>query len=108
MFCFNKDIKKQDTGDGTVRQNYPPGVNMNMLHSFISDKTLVASHTHPEEQMGFIVKGILKVTIGDETVEMTAGDAYFVPPDIPHSFIAVGDVVTIDVFSPIRKFWSLE
>lgn len=108
MFCYHDEIKEQDQGDGTIRQNFPPGERMNMLHSILKVKTEVESHTHPEEQMGYIIKGSLEVTIGDEKAVLKAGDAYFVPPDSPHSFIAIGETETIDVFSPVHKFWSLE
>jgi quercetin dioxygenase-like cupin family protein len=107
MFCYHNEIKQQDLNDGTVRQNYPPGQNLNMLHSTLKDKTLVESHTHPEEQMGYIIKGSLEVTIDEEKAVLKAGDAYFVPPDHPHSFVAIGDTEAIDVFSPVHTFWSM-
>jgi len=42
------------------------------------------------------------MTVGDETVELKAGDAYFIPPNVPHTFTAVGETEAIDVFNPIR------
>ena len=107
MFCYSDQIEEQDQGDGTIRQSFPRGTNMNMLHSILEDETLVESHTHPEEQMGYIIKGSLEVTIGDERAVLKAGDAYFVPPDIPHSFVVIGETEAVDVFSPIHIFWSL-
>jgi len=104
MFCYHDEIKKHDQGDGTIRQSFPRGTNMNILHSVLEDGALVKSHTHHEEQMGYIIKGSLEVTIGDEKAVLKAGDAYSVPPDIPHSFEAIGLTEAIDVFNPIHIF----
>ena len=107
MFCYHNDVEEQDLDDGTIRQSFPRGTNMNVLHSILEDGTLVESHAHPEEQMGYIIKGSLEVTIGDEKAVLGAGDAYFAPPDVPHSFVAIGETEAVDVFSPIHTFWSL-
>ena len=107
MFCYHEKIKEQPQDDGTIRQEFPAGEKMNMLHSYLKDKAVVASNTHPDEQMGYIIKGSLEVTIGEEKAILKAGDAYFVPPNVPHEFVAMGDTEAIDVFSPIHDFWSL-
>ena len=107
MFCFNEKVKQQPQDDGTIRQEFPTGEKMNMLHSFLKDGALVALNTHPEEQMGYIIKGSLEVIIGEEKAVLKAGDAYFVPPNAPHEFKAIGETEAIDVFSPPHDFWSL-
>ena len=43
------------------------------------------------------------MTIGDETHVLKAGDAYFVPANVPHKFVPVGDTEAIDVFTPVRE-----
>ena len=40
--------------------------------------------------------------IGDETAELRTGDAYFIPADVLHEFVAVGQTEAIDVFSPVK------
>jgi quercetin dioxygenase-like cupin family protein len=40
--------------------------------------------------------------VGDEKTILKAGDSYFIPPDILHSFVATGETEAIDVFSPVR------
>jgi quercetin dioxygenase-like cupin family protein len=42
------------------------------------------------------------MTIGDETKNLGPGDAYFIPPDVPHEFVAIGQTEAIDIFSPIK------
>ena len=53
-------------------------------------------HTHPYAETIFMIEGRSRVTIGDETREVTAGDIAVVPPDTPHRFVNSGN-------SPLRQ-----
>ena len=67
----------------------------------------VAEHSHPEEQIGFIVRGSFKFTIGGETRELQPGDTYVIPGGVPHSAVSGPEgTVAIDVFSPPRADWD--
>lgn len=95
-------VVKVDMGKGVIRQDFAKGVNMNVLHWNMSDGSEVGTHTHPQEQFGYVIKGGFELVIGDETFMLKEGDAYLVPADIPHSFIAIGETEAIDVFSPVK------
>jgi quercetin dioxygenase-like cupin family protein len=103
MFIFSKNVNKIDMGAGVVRQDLANGENLNVLHWNMSDKSEVAMHTHSQEQFGLVIKGGFEMIIGDEKKILSAGDAYVVPPDVPHSFVAIGDTEAIDVFSPRKE-----
>jgi len=68
----------------------------------MEDKSIVKFHQHPQEQFGYVIKGGFEMTVGDKTAVLKAGDAYFIPPNVSHEFIAVGETEAIDVFSPIK------
>ncbi len=102
MVIDHTKVEKQDMGKGVIRQDFAMGQNMNVLHWNMADGSEVSTHTHPQEQFGFVIKGGFKLKIGDETFILKKGDAYLVPADIPHSFIAIGDTEAIDVFAPIK------
>jgi quercetin dioxygenase-like cupin family protein len=99
---FHDKIEKIDMGKGVIRQDFANGKNMNVLHWNMSDKSVVGMHTHPQEQFGYCIKGGFELTIGDEVFHLKAGDAYLVPANVPHAFVAVGETEAIDVFSPIK------
>ena len=63
-----------------------------------------AIHRHPHEQLTYIIEGTGRFFIGDEVVEMAAGDLILVPPDVPHGLEVTSKepVLNLDVFSPIR------
>lgn len=70
----------------------------------------VAEHSHPSEQVGFIIEGTFTFTIGGETRELKAGDTYVIPGGVLHSAVTGPEgTVAIDIFSPPREDWeSLE
>ena len=61
-------------------------------------------HHHPHEQLGIMLEGVLELTLGDETRLLRAGDAYAVPPHLPHSARTFAEgCVVLDVFTPPRE-----
>ena len=90
-------------GGGIIRLDLANGESMNSLHWNIADKGEVKLHQHSQEQFGYIIKGGFDMVIGNEKKILKAGDAYVVPPNVPHSFIAIGETEAIDVFSPVKK-----
>lgn len=67
----------------------------------------VPEHSHPNEQAGFILKGVFTFTIGGERRELKPGDTYVIPGGVPHSGTAGPEgAVAIDIFSPPRADWE--
>jgi quercetin dioxygenase-like cupin family protein len=64
-------------------------------------------HHHENEQLGFIISGVLTMRIGTEKRELRAGDTYVIPSNVPHEAIAGSEGATVaDVFAPIRADWE--
>jgi quercetin dioxygenase-like cupin family protein len=63
----------------------------------------VPTHSHPHEQVGYVVSGKVVMTINGEDYELTSGDSYAAPSGIPHSARIVDETVIIDTFSPPRE-----
>jgi quercetin dioxygenase-like cupin family protein len=50
-------------------------------------------HTHPGEEVGFIVAGTVEMRRNDDTtLILRAGDGFLIPPDTPHNARDVGEV----------------
>ena len=61
-------------------------------------------HSHPHEQVAYIVEGELLFFMGDESKKLQAGDMVAVPSDAPHSVQLISPYVKIlDAFTPIRE-----
>ena len=59
-------------------------------------------HSHPHDQIVYVVSGRLRVTCGDNPFEIGAGDSFVVRGGIEHQAAAIEPSVVIDVFTPIR------
>jgi len=62
-------------------------------------------HSHPHEQTGCVLRGCLKVTIGEEERILRPGEGYLVLPNTPHGVEVLGeeDALILDTFTPQRE-----
>jgi quercetin dioxygenase-like cupin family protein len=60
-------------------------------------------HAHPHEQSGYLVKGRLRLTIGQQTFEAGPGDSWCIPGHTEHSAEILEDSLAIEVFAPVRE-----
>ena len=92
------------TPDGAERRVLSYGGNL-MLVQFNFDAEVASwSHSHPHEQVGYIVSGELDFVMeGKETTRLRAGGSYYVPPNVKHNVVTLAPTVLIDAFSPMRE-----
>lgn len=77
-----------------------------MLARFVFKKgAIIPEHHHPSEQITYILKGSVKVTIEGKEIIVRAGEVLIIPPNVPHRFEALEDTIDLDVFSPPREDW---
>lgn len=103
MFCYHEEIEKKDLGKGIIFQYLGKGQNMNVFHWNMAAGSVVALHKHSEEQFGYVIKGGFEIELEGKKYTLKEGDAYFIPPDALHSFVAIGETEAIDVFAPVKK-----
>jgi quercetin dioxygenase-like cupin family protein len=75
---------------------------------FILRGSQVPPHSHMNDQVGYVVRGTIEMTIGDQVRVLSAGDSYAIPSGIVHSALALEDTLAIDVFSPPRDDYRTE
>jgi quercetin dioxygenase-like cupin family protein len=88
---------------GVVRRTLSEGERMMLIEVTLDQGAVVPLHTHPHEQIGYLASGRLLWELGDERRELSAGDSWLVPPNVPHQVTALEPSVAIDVFSPPRE-----
>lgn len=70
----------------------------------IEPHQVVPRHQHPHEQLGVMLEGAMELTIGDETRLLRPGDAYTIPPNLPHGAATREEgCVVLDLFMPPRE-----
>lgn len=60
-------------------------------------------HSHPHDQIVYVVHGHLKVTSQGKTFEIRTGDTFVVRGGVEHGASALEDSLVIDVFTPWRE-----
>lgn len=70
--------------------------------------TVLPTHSHPHEQVGFVVSGAGDFTLGGERRCVRAGDGWQIPPDVPHGVTFTEDSVVVETFSPPREDFLAE
>lgn len=62
------------------------------------------AHSHPHEQAGVVISGVLNMTIGGETRQLHVGEMYLAPGDVVHAAQAGPEgCVVCEIFSPVRE-----
>jgi quercetin dioxygenase-like cupin family protein len=60
-------------------------------------------HSHPHEQIVYVVHGHLKITCQGRTVDIRTGDTFVVRGGVEHGASAIEDSLVVDVFTPCRE-----
>jgi quercetin dioxygenase-like cupin family protein len=65
---------------------------------------VIPEHSHPHEQIGYMVLGEFEFIIGGESFHVVPGQVWRIPGGVPHKVIASDRPVrAIDVFYPVRE-----
>jgi quercetin dioxygenase-like cupin family protein len=66
---------------------------------------IVPEHSHPNEQLTYILDGALKFWIDGKEIVVHAGEVLCIPSNMPHKAEAMEDTIDLDVFTPPRADW---
>ena len=74
-----------------------------MAEFLLNRGSILPVHAHPYEQTGYLVKGRLRLRIGEQELEVGPGDAWCIPLNVEHGAQVLEDSVAVEVFSPVRE-----
>ncbi|SDF97562.1 cupin domain-containing protein [Terriglobus roseus] len=66
-----------------------------------------AAHSHPHEQLIYILSGEIALVVDGETYLLHAGDSVMVPGGVVHQASAAVESEVLDVFTPAREDYRL-
>ncbi len=81
------------------------GQNIMLARVLLKKGCVVPEHSHPNEQVTYILEGALKFWIDGREIVVNAGETLTIPPNMPHKAEAMEDTVDLDVFHPPRADW---
>lgn len=104
------DVDRQPVIDvwGTaVRARRVEGERITLALVELVPDAVVPGHQHEAEQLGMVVEGSVRFTIGDEQRELGPGGTWRIPSNVPHQVTAgPAGATVIDVFTPTRSDWD--
>ena len=81
---------------------------MMLAHVYLDEGCIVPTHAHENEQLSYILEGVLRFWLGDdesEVVDVAAGEVLHIPSNLPHRAQALERTLDVDIFVPPREDW---
>lgn len=103
MVKRNDEIQPVEIWNGIHRKTMNYGDRMLMVEIIFEEGSIVKLHSHPHEQIGYLVSGKFSLTIGDKTWEIFPGDSWVIPSNITHEAAFTEKSIAVEVFSPVRE-----
>ncbi|AGB82839.1 cupin domain-containing protein [Serratia sp. FGI94] len=103
MFVFKQDTQLETLGDGVSRRILAHGGGMMAVEVHFLTGAVGPLHSHPHEQLTYVLSGRFAFTIGDETHQVSAGDTLYKRPHVVHGCVCLEAGVLLDTFTPQRE-----
>jgi quercetin dioxygenase-like cupin family protein len=92
----------------TIGRKLITGNELMIAHVYLEKGAIVPKHAHHNEQLTYILEGLLRFRLGDDeshVVDVHSGEVLTIPPNVPHTAEALEDTLDVDVFTPPREDW---
>ena len=105
MYCANKDVKLEKVNENISRKILSHnGKLMAVEVHFKGPITDPGTHSHPHEQIAYVVKGRFEFHVKGQKLLLEAGDSIYFEPDVVHGALLLSEEgVLLDVFTPQRS-----
>ena len=97
------DKRPIEVQPGITRSVLSHGEKLMLVEFSLKEEALIASHQHPHEQITYVIRGTLHLTVGRQGVVLAAGESCLIPSQAPHAAEALSDCLVLDTFSPPRE-----
>lgn len=104
-FHRKTDLQQHVVGEGRTRVQAHTDRLMMVIMEFADGPAAQPDppHSHPHEQISYVVSGRVRYYLGQEYADLEPGDLVTVPPGVPHRIQTLSPVVRLaDAFHPIR------
>ena len=103
FFAKAADRPRDTVGQGIARQLMAWGDDIMAARVWFDAGAVGGLHAHPHAQVSYVESGRFEVTVGRWRRVLSAGDSFYVPPDVSHGAVCLAAGVLIDVFAPHRE-----
>ncbi|NQT27840.1 cupin domain-containing protein [candidate division KSB1 bacterium] len=102
-FSIGSEIPMKDFAEGIRRQILGYTSNLMMVNVYFEEGAVAASHSHPHQQVGHVLKGKFEVEIEGEVKKLSEGDCFIVQENLTHRALCLEEGIILDTFSPMRE-----
>lgn len=105
---FHWDTMPKEIVTDTISRRLITGDDMMIAHVYLDKGAIVPKHSHHNEQITYILEGVLRFWIGEdgkEEIDVKAGEVLHIPAHVPHRAEALEYTLDVDIFSPPREDW---
>lgn len=102
MIYRNRDAAPGEIMPGLLRRTLAIGKSMMICQFDLDSGVAIPLHSHPHEQVGYVVKGLVRLTVDGQRFDLGPGDSYCAPSGALHSALALQPSVVVDTFHPPR------
>jgi len=81
---------------------------MMLAQVYLQKGCVVPTHAHENEQLTYILEGVLRFWLGEDesvVVDVAAGEVLHIPSHLPHKAEALETTLDVDIFCPPRQDW---
>jgi quercetin dioxygenase-like cupin family protein len=103
MFIENREIPWEEVDKGLKRKIMAYDDKLMVVKVQFDKGGIGTLHQHYHSQITHVESGIFEVEINGEKKILSAGDAFYIPPNVIHGAVCLEAGVLIDVFSPMRE-----
>src|SRR5271154_4290999 len=86
----------------TISRQMISGENATVAKIILARGAIVPRHSHVNEQYSWVLSGSLKFIFDDREIVVGEDEVLTIPPNAPHTVVALEDTVDIDIFCPRR------
>jgi quercetin dioxygenase-like cupin family protein len=102
-FIINGEVAWEAAGDGIRRKILGYDDHLMLVLVEFEKGAVGHPHHHPHRQVSYVAAGSFEVDINGEKTVLTAGDSFFVEPDLVHGAVALEPGTLLDIFAPARQ-----
>jgi len=100
----NEGMSTPEPGLRRQVMSYSPA--MMLVRHTMTKGWVGARHSHPHEQMVYIVSGHIRFEHPGGIFEARTGDSFLVPGGVQHQASAFEDSEVLDIFTPMREDYA--
>ncbi|HBF37628.1 MAG TPA: cupin domain-containing protein [Firmicutes bacterium] len=103
MIVENVKVRPTSAGPGVERKILASMGSLMSVEVKFEKGAVGAVHTHPHEQVSYVVRGSFEFELEGKKTIIKTGDSYYVKPGVAHGVVALEDSVILDIFTPQRE-----